>query len=194
MCMTITAGVHAQNAQQARQILDKTAAVVGRKGGAQAKFSISSDKLGSSKGSIAIKGNKFKATTPDVVVWYNGKTQWTYLTQTEEVNVTTPSVEQQAALNPYTFITMYKKGYNLSMLNKGASHIVTMKAQNSKKSLQQVVVTINKQSMVPSQVKMLQGGQWTTITISGFEAKNLSDALFTFSANEFPNAEVIDLR
>lgn len=194
MCLVSMLGLQAQSVQQARQVLDKTAAIIGRKGGACAQFKISSSKFGSSTGTIAIKGNKFKATTPDAVVWYNGKTQWTYMSQTEEVNVTEPSSEQQAALNPYTFITMYKKGYNLSMQNKGANHIVTMKAQDTKKTIQQIVITINKQTSVPSQVKMLQGGQWTTITITGFEAKNQADGLFSFNRKTYPHAEVIDLR
>ena len=193
-CMNTLLGIQAQGVQQARQILDKTASVIGRKGGASAHFTISNAKFGSSSGTIAIKADKFKASTPDAVVWYNGKTQWTYMPQTEEVNVTTPSSEQQAALNPYTFINMYKKGYNLSLQNKGTNHIVTMKAQDAKKAIRQIIVTINKQTSIPSQVKMLQGDSWTTITITGFEAKNQADALFTFNPKAYPNAEIIDLR
>ena len=64
-----------QNASQARSILDKAASVIGRKGGATANFSISG-KYGNSSGTIAIKGNKFRATTPDAIVWYDGKTEY----------------------------------------------------------------------------------------------------------------------
>ena len=69
-------GIYAQNAAQARKILDKTAAMVGRKGGASANFSVSG-KYGNSSGSISIKGNKFHAKTAQAIVWYDGKTQWT---------------------------------------------------------------------------------------------------------------------
>ena len=50
-------------AQTAQQVLDKTAAVIGNKGGASANFKMSSSKYGSASGSIAIKGNKFNART-----------------------------------------------------------------------------------------------------------------------------------
>ena len=192
-CIAVVS-LHAQNATQARHTLDKTAAVIGRKGGASANFTIKSPKLGSSTGTIAIKGNKFKAASTDAVVWYNGKTQWTYMPQTEEVNVTTPTKSQQAVLNPYTFITLYQKGYDLSMQTKGTNNIITLKAQDSSQPIQQMVITINKQNSVPSQVRMLQDNDWTTIDISGFEAKNQPDATFTFTAKEYPDAEVIDLR
>lgn len=46
-------------AQTAKQVLDKTAAVIGNKSGASANFKMSSSKYGSASGSIAIKGNKF---------------------------------------------------------------------------------------------------------------------------------------
>lgn len=181
-------------AQTAKQVLDKTAATVGRKGGASASFSISSPNLGTSQGTIAIKGNQFKATTPDAVIWYDGKTQWTYMASTEEVNITTPTKNQQAALNPYTFINLYKEGFSLSQQVKGNHFVITMKAQDAKRSIQQMVVTIQKDTYVPSQVKMLQGGEWTTISISNFKPANQPDGLFTFNAKDYPDAEVIDLR
>ena len=80
----------AQNAVEARKVLDKTASVIGRKGGACADFKITSKKYGNTSGSIAIKGNKFHASTPQAIVWFDGKTQWTYLKSTDEVNITNP--------------------------------------------------------------------------------------------------------
>ena len=85
------------NASQARKVLDKTASIVGRKGGASASFKISSAKIGSTQGTIYVKGNKFHARTPQAIVWFNGKTQWTYMKSTDEVNVSTPNEAQQMA-------------------------------------------------------------------------------------------------
>ena len=65
-------------AQTAKQVLDKTAAVVSAKSGTQASFSIKGDQM-SASGTIAIKGRKFHATTPQATIWFDGKTQWTYL-------------------------------------------------------------------------------------------------------------------
>lgn len=178
----------------ARQVLDKAAAVVGRKGGASAQFTISGAKIGSSSGTVAIKGNKFKASTPDAVVWYNGTTQWTYMPQTEEVNITTPDKEQQAALNPYTFINIYKEGFRHTIRSQGNSYVVTLKATDSSRNIREMVITVTKGTYVPTQVKMLQGGDWTTIAISHFKAADQPDRLFTFNAKDYPEAEVIDLR
>ena len=183
----------AQNSKQAMKILDKTAAVVGCSGGASASFSISGNHLGATNGTIAIKGNKFYAHTPEATVWFNGKTQWTYMKATNEVNVTTPNEAKQAQMNPYKFITIYKSGYNLDMKNQGNAYQVHMTAQNKKRSMQELYITISK-NHVPTQVKMRQGENWTTINISNFKAKDQNDAVFNFKAKDFPKAEIIDLR
>ena len=96
-------------AQTAQQVLDKTAAVISNKGGASANFKMSRSKYGSASGSIAIKGNKFNARTPQAIVWFNGKTQWTYLKKTNEVNVSNPTQAQQMSMNPYTFINDHRR-------------------------------------------------------------------------------------
>lgn len=183
----------AQNSEQAMKILDKTAAVIGRNGGASANFSIRGNALGATNGTIAIKGNKFYAHTPEATVWFNGKTQWTYMKATNEVNVTTPNEAKQAQMNPYKFITIYKSGYNLSMKSQGSAYHVYMTAQNKKRSIQELYITIGK-NHIPSQVKMRQGENWTTINISNLKAKDQSDAIFNFKAKDFPKAEIIDLR
>ena len=194
LALTLTLGMNAQNAVKAKQILDKTAAIVSNKGGASASFTINSKKTGNTSGTILIKGNKFHATTPQASVWYNGKTMWTYMKNSDEVNVSTPSEGQQAQLNPYHFINLYKKGYTMSMKNVKGGYEVHLVAQNAKQPVKEMYITVNSRTYLPMTVKMLQGGAWTTVTISKFKAMNLSDTKFTFNSKDYPHAEVIDLR
>ena len=190
--VTLTAG--AQNAAQARKMLDRTAAVVGRPGGASANFTASGAKLGSTSGTIAIKGNMFCARTPKAIVWYNGKTQWSYLKKTNEVSVTTPNEAQRMRMNPYAFIGMYKSGYKLSMTKKGTNCLIHMTATNKKRPVKEVYLTVNSRTAQPSRVRMREGSSWITISISNFRARNLPNSMFTFRAKDYPKAEVIDLR
>ena len=181
-------------AQTAQQVLDKTAAVIGNKKGATANFKLSSPKYGSASGTITIKGNKFNARTPQAIVWFNGKTQWSYLKMTNEVNISTPNEAKRMSMNPYTFMSMYKNGYNLSMTTSGSNYVVHMTAQNKKRSVQEAYITINKGSYKPTAVKMRQGNDWTTISITNFKAKNQPNSKFSFNQKDFPKADVIDLR
>lgn len=190
-CLSLNS--YGQQAAQARKVLDKAASIVGRRGGASANYKVSGSKLGAASGTISIKGNKFVATSPNVKVWFDGKTQWTYMRSTNEINISKPTEAQQMAMNPYKFITMYKNGYKLSMTSKGGKYVVHLVAQNRRRSVPELYITLTKRYL-PQTVKMRQGKRWTTIYISNFRAKNLPDSMFRFNAKDYPHAEVIDLR
>lgn len=189
-----TAASWAQNAAQARKVLDKTAATISHKAGATAQFTLSNAKTGTISGSLAIKGKMFNVTTPQSIVWYNGTTQWTYMKATNEVNVSTPNATQQMSMNPYTFINMYKTGYTLGLTDKGSSYWVHLTAQKANKGVPEIYILINKKTYLPSTIKMRHGGEWTTIQVRNFKATTLSNSRFAFNAKDFPHAEVIDLR
>lgn len=186
-------GMSAQSNMSARSILDKTAEVVGNAGGASASFTYSGAN-GSADGTITIKGNMFKAVMSQATIWYDGKTQWTYVKSTEEVNISTPSDTQQQSMNPYNFINLYKKGYDLTSKKSGNNHEVHLTAQTgSGRKIKEMYVIINA-NYQPVKVKMLTDKGWSTITVSGFKTGNYADTVFRFDAKAYPNAEVIDLR
>ena len=180
------------NAQTAKQILDKTAAMVKTKKGATANFTMSG-KYGDTSGTISIKGSKFMANTKQAKTWYDGKTQWTYMTSSEEVNITTPTQAQQQMMNPYRFINLYKMGYAITSKNVKSGFEVHLTATDKKRTITEMYVTVDLK-YVPTQVKMKTDKGWSTINISNFKQTTLPDATFRFNAKDYPKAEVIDLR
>lgn len=192
MVLVFTMNICAQNATQARKILDKTASIIGRKGGATANFSMNG-KYGNASGSISIKGNKFNARTSQAIVWYDGKTQWTYMKKNQEVNVSTPTEAQQQSMNPYKFISIYKNGFKLGMKSVTGGWQIHLYAANQKRTIKEMYITIGK-NYLPKTIKMRQSNGWTTINVTNFKAKNLSDSVFRFNSKEFPHAEIVDLR
>lgn len=192
LILLLSLHTNAQNSKQTKKILDKTAAVVGHKGGATAHFSMSG-KYGTANGTISIKGNKFAAQTSNATIWFDGKTQWTYNKKAEEVNISTPTQAKQQSMNPYTFINIYKTGFNMSHTTSGGNYQVHLTAQNQKRTIKELYITINNDYQ-PTQVKMRTEKGWSVIKISNFKKANLSDATFQFNAKDYPHAEVIDLR
>ena len=180
--------------QSAKSVLDKCAAKISAKSGVTADFIMTSAQYGDANGSISVKGEKFMATTAAATMWFDGKTLWTYMARNNEVNVTTPTEAQLQALNPYNFIGMYKKGFNYTMTKAASSYTVHLTATDAKRKVQELFITVDNKSYIPSEVKMRQGTKWTTFTITNFKATKLDDAIFRFNSREFPSAEVIDLR
>ena len=180
--------------QTAKEVLDKTAKTVSNKQGITAKFNISGPSFSPTDGTIQVKGKKFLVTTSVATIWFDGKTQWTYVKKNNEVNVSNPSDDELQALNPYNFINIYKKGFSYTMTTKGNSYEVHLTATDKKRNIQEMYITVNKTSYAPTQVKMKQRNGWTTINISSLKASKLNDAIFRFNTKDYPHAEVIDLR
>ena len=179
--------------QTAKQVLDKAAAAVSNKSGVTASFSLKGNQM-NEKGTISIKGKKFHATTSNAIIWFDGKTQWTYVKKNDEVNVSTPNETQLQALNPYNFIYMYKKGYAYTMTQKNGIYEIHLTATDKKRSVQEMYITVNQKTYIPSQIRVKQSKGWNTIDVLNFKNANLSDGTFRFNSKDFPQAEVIDLR
>ena len=77
-------------AQNVIAVLDKAASIYEESNGLTVYFTMSlrSEKQLVSEGFdgvINIKGEKFVLKTPDMVVWFDGKSQWTYLEKTKRL-------------------------------------------------------------------------------------------------------------
>ena len=180
-------------AQTAKSVLDKAAANITVKTGIQAKFKMTGS-MGNTSGTIAVKGKMFHATTPQAIIWFDGKTQWTYMKSNDEVNVTNPTEAQLQAINPYNFINLYKSGYDYTLNKSGKDYVVHLTASSKDKKIRELFITVDKNSYHPTQIKLLQNSKWTIFDISEVKKQNLSDSQFRFNAKDFPKAEVIDLR
>lgn len=180
-------------AEGARSILDKAAATVSNPSGIQAHFQMIT-KHGSTSGDIAVKGSKFHATTPDATIWFDGKTQWTYMKGNEEVNVSNPTEAELQAINPYNFINIYKKGFRLTSRSINGFYEVHLTPTDKKRNIEEMYIIVDQKSYHPTHVKMRRKGKWSVILISQLKSASLSDGIFQFNAKDFPKAEIIDLR
>lgn len=190
---TMHCSLFTATAQTAKSVLDKAAANVSAKEGIRANFKMTGSH-GNTSGQIAVKGRKFYATTPMATVWFDGKTQWTYMKNNDEVNISNPTEAQLQAINPYNFINLYKKGYNYTLNKSGNDFVVHLTATNANAKIKEMFISINKNSYNPNQVKLLQGKKWTIFDITDLKKQAVADSQFRFNSKDFPSAEVIDLR
>lgn len=181
-------------AQTAKQVLDKCAAVVSARDGVQADFTMNSAQYGNVNGQIMVKGKMFMASTSVATMWFDGKTLWTYMDKNNEVNVTNPTETQLQVLNPYNFITMYKKDFKYTMTQSGTAFNVHLTSSDATRKVKEMFITVDKKTYHPTEVKLLQNQKWTTFIIKNLKTVKLSDDKFRFKSKDFPSAEIIDLR
>lgn len=182
-------------AQNADKILDKTSATLKAAGNVKIGYTLKAEGE-SSVGYIKIQGQKFVINMGGSITWFDGKNMWLYVKENEEVNVTTPSASQVAKMNPYAFLTFYKKGYKAKMGKSTSSDYEVILTGNEGSAYSEVVLRTNKKTYVPSSIKMTSAkGFVTEIDCNSFLPNQKYDAsTFKFNKSKFPNAEVIDLR
>lgn len=195
-----------QQQSQAKAVLDKTAEAFRKAGGVKADFTVKAVMNGlaegAESGSIQLKGEKFVLKTSDIVTWFDGKTQWSYVAKNDEVNVSNPTQEELQQINPYTFLYMYQKGFSYKLgaartFSGKAVWEVILTAKDKKQELERIVLYVTKDAYEPLYILLQQRGQQTRneITVTDYQTRqNYSDRIFTFDRKQYPNAEIIDLR
>lgn len=201
----LTLPAFAQQQVQAKVVLDRAAAAFRNAGGVKAGFEVKvfsrGGFVGETGGVIQLKGEKFKLKTADVVTWFDGKTQWSYLADSDEVNVSNPTPAELQSLNPYALLQLYQQGY---VCRLGATksfrgkpvYEVNLTAVNRTQEPERMAVVIAKDTFRPLFVTVEQRDKSRSeITITSYQTgQKYADALFTFDKKQYPQAEIIDLR
>ncbi|KAA6329657.1 Outer-membrane lipoprotein carrier protein [termite gut metagenome] len=197
----------AQTSQtEPQKILDNASAAIRTGGGIKVDFIVKmfdeSRLLEEMQGSIQLREEKILLKTDDTVIWFDGKTQWSYWAETEEVNVTTPTREELQSISPYVLLSAYQKGFECQkgsktlFQGKPINEVLLTAAANNRQDILRARLYILKETYQLVFIELeQQGGSRSEITVTGYQTKkNYDDALFRFSTKEYPNAEIIDLR
>jgi outer membrane lipoprotein-sorting protein len=185
--------ISAQTDAKAAEVLDKVLEDLSDGNGIRADFE------GSETGFLLLKGEKFYLNNGNVQSWYDGKTQWSYVADTEEVNISHPTLEELQGINPYLILMRYKTDFNYtykgSQTRNGVKgHEIVLTPKHSEQS--EVIRVFISKTYHPLAMKMEQNGQTLSeINVTSYKTdQKLEDGMFRFNKSLFPNAEIIDMR
>ena len=194
------------SAQGAADLLDKAAAKYEHSNGISATFELrtktptqpAGDRM---EGKIEMRGEKFVLETADVKTWFDGTTQWSYVENNEEVNVSNPTGDELKMTNPVLLLSSYQKGFKAtykgeSTATNGKSVFDIELTPKKKSDIEKVELQIEKYASLPARISIVsKNGVTTTIEISKIKTGvNQADSFFVFNEADYPDVEVIDLR
>lgn len=180
----------------ANEVLTNASEKYQKDGSISAQFTLSG--IGNSTdGTITISGDKFHLSTPLLSIWYNGRTQWTYSAETNEVNITEPTVEELQQVNPFAIINSFRMQFNATLLKSANSmyriQLTPLKSVNT--SISKAIVTLNASTLYPNEIALTIDNNIITIKTKNIKAiKNVPHKTFVFDEKKYPNAEIVDLR
>ncbi len=197
----ISGSVQAQNVQQGKAILSKVSKKYrGFKSmKADFKYTIEVPKekfKEDQKGTLYVKGGKFKLDLGQQVVICDGQTLWTYLKDDNSVTVSKYEPKSMG-VNPTEIFTMYDKGYNSAYMgDEGSQELVELTPTNKNQEIFKVKLYIDKAKGTISKSRVFQkNGNILTYDITSFTPNDkLADNFFTFDKSKYPKVMVTDLR
>lgn len=185
-----------QGAETAASVLDRASAKIRNDKSIVSTYTISADGHLQS-GTLTIAGDRFILTSPQISSWYDGKTQWTYSTQTGEVNITEPTPEELQQVNPFAIINSFRKLYKASLLKAPASEKkIKLTASNPKSDIKSVVLALNASTLYPTSIELTMSNRRTvTIHVTSTKSGGLLPVTdFRFNPKKYPGVPVVDLR
>jgi outer membrane lipoprotein-sorting protein len=192
---------------QAKQVLDRASAKIKSCKAIQASFTLEiQDEQGNSqgvkKGTILMKGNKYKVDLTGQEIYNDGKTNWTYDKSSNEVTITKPDPSSNSLASPQTLLTdFYDKDFLYNMngeqkLDGKTVQEIEMTPVDKSRNFHKIYLYIDKKSHLISSGKILdKNGNRYIYTINNLNGKaSLSDASFVFDKSKHPGVEEVDLR
>lgn len=188
-------GMRAQ--ESASDILDKTSKAL-KKDCVTADFrSVSS--MGETTGTIILSQDRFFLDAGGIQTWFDGKTQWSYLPSSDEVNILTPSAEQLESINPYSFLALPSSGYLVEKASPSKTGLlaVNLRANDASRNIQTLLLEINPSTYYPERI-LLNGqdkaGAMEILILASQKSAQKPDSFFRFDLKAHPDTEIIDLR
>lgn len=152
---------------------------------------------GSGFGTLVMAGDKFKMSTDDMTIWYDGRNQWTMMKSAGECNLTEPTAEELQEVNPLAVIDRFRSNYKASLLQSAAKvWKIRLTSRSPKAEIRTADLTIDPRTNLPKSIVMTtRSGQKISISVSSVKTGSaLPLSTFKFDNKKFPTIELIDLR
>jgi len=195
-----------KNDPEAKKILDAVSAKFKTYKAPQAAFTYKVENaqgkaLSTKKGTVTMKGSKYKVAMDGMVIISDGKTVWNYEKSTNEVTVNFVDASG-SAMTPQKLLTnFYDKDffykYNGEKKEGGKTlQEIELTPTDKTRPFHKVYLMVDKAAKTLYSAKFLEksGGRYSYTITSMKGAATVADSEFSFDKSKYPGVEVVDLR
>lgn len=183
-------------AEPAKTTVTKCSAALKAAPSLTATFLLDSDN-GQIPGSLIMSGRWFKLITDRLSIWYDGKTQWTYVPENEEVNITEPTADELLETNPVEIINASMSKYSARVVRtEGSVRTIELKPLKPGSSIVSAELSIDTARNLPTRVvAVFTNGSRLIANIANVKiGKAIPRSAFVYDTKLHPSAETVDLR
>lgn len=193
----------AQGDQRASAILDQMSTKYKNMKTFSANFTYGPDSPSAKKmsGVVVVKGAKFKLNMVGQEIYNNGKEIYTYVKETNEVNIMEYDASADSDFSPTKIYSIYKKGYKYLFkqemkVGNQIFEVVELSPTTKTSNVTKIQITVDKKDKSIKSWRIWdKKGKSTLFRVDKFVPNfPATDALFTFDKSKYPGVEVVDLR
>ena len=204
--LLLSAASYAQSSKESKDILDKASQLFEKSEGVKLSFILSSDNpdggaFEPQEGVAFVKGNKFKLELAFSTTWFDGTTQWVWLKDANEVNISSPTPQELISISPLGLLNMYKTDYILKKpvvgtYNGKSITEIELTPKNKSQDFKSMTVSLDNKTNSLVMVRFTTSdGNKNKLIISNYDSNNkYSNDMFLFNKHNHPGVEIIDLR
>jgi outer membrane lipoprotein-sorting protein len=191
----------------AREILDRVAAKTSQMKSLKADFELviedrKEKTRNSSFGSLLLKQNKYKINSQGSIIYYDGATMWTYVSENNEVTITEPdSREGDIFISPYRIFSLYNSDFKYRYVRdatiRGTRYYeIDLFPKNLNQPYSRIKVFVDMKNDIPEIISSIgKDGIDYTVNLKNYDLDvEINDATFVFDPSKFKKVEVIDMR
>ena len=181
------------NSRQARRIFDHAYGMFYGDEGSSFHYRISILGIYSEEGTGWYKGNKSKSVTKKSLIWDNGDIKYILRLNKGIVEIHDPKVNKKdKLLQKFKF---NRDDFNYSIQKKDDDLIISLDAKpNAKGSMSHIQIYLEPLTHKPKRLRIKVTFFWANIYFTDFKAGGISDDLFIFPREKYPDYPIIDER
>lgn len=195
-----------KNDPDAKKVLDAVSAKFKTYTAPQASFTYQVENaqgkaLSTKKGTVTMKGNRYKVVLDGMEIYSDGKTSWNYDKNANEVTVDNVNTSGSAMTPQKLFTNFYDKDffYKLNGVKKEAGKTlqeVELTPIDKTRPFHKVYVWIDKATNTIYSARFLEktGGRYSYTINSLKGSASVPDSFFIFDKSKYPGVEIVDLR
>lgn len=153
-----------------------------------------------SKGNLIVQGEAYKLNVSGVEIFCDGKTQWTYMKDADEVSISDASQSTENLINPATIFTIYEQGYTNNYLGEFTTdakktHKIEM-IPDEVKEFKRVILEIDQSNyqLMGAVMDGTDDNRYTIKVINMNTTVSYPSTTFVFDQAKHPKVNVIDMR
>ena len=154
-------------------------------------------------GTIILKGDKYNVFINDLGARMvsDGKTVWSYMTDANEVTISSVDSENQDLFDPAKIFTIYQNGFTYNYVGEKTEdgtpvYQIDLIPQTDKYDFKKISMEINKTTMMIYSASFFdKGGTQFKIDVEKVVTdKPVADSMFVFNTSKYKDIEIIDYR